>query len=32
MYKKIIAMCLCLGLLLSGCQPAQTEETKTTRF
>ena len=31
MYKKIIAMCLCLGLLLSGCQLAQTEETKTTQ-
>lgn len=31
MYKKIIAMCLCLGLLLSGCQLAQTEETKITQ-
>lgn len=31
MYKKIIAMCLCLGLFLSGCQLAQPEETKTTQ-
>ena len=31
MYKKIIATCLCLGLLLSGCQLAQTEETKITQ-
>lgn len=31
MYKKIVAMCLCLGLLLSGCQLAQPEETKTTQ-
>lgn len=31
MHKKIIAMCLCLGLFLSGCQLAQPEETKTTQ-
>lgn len=31
MYKKIIAMCLCLGLMLTGCQLAQPEETQTTQ-
>lgn len=31
MYKKIIAMCLCLGLMLTGCQLARPEETQTTQ-
>lgn len=31
MYKKIIALLLCLGLMLTGCQLAQPEETQTTQ-
>lgn len=31
MSKKIIALLLCLGLMLTGCQLAQPEETQTTQ-
>ena len=31
MGKKVISLFLCLGLLLSGCQLAQPEATKTNQ-